>query len=95
MDAEDHGLSTQHAIAMVKLQPDQMVAAWSTDFLDTVDTPVTDDEAKARLARNMQTAASISLRGTPTFIWRNHDGSVGRLDGVPQDVDGMIRSIGS
>jgi len=30
----------------------------------------------------MAAAEQIRLRGTPTFLWRNRDGSEGRLDGI-------------
>jgi thiol:disulfide interchange protein DsbG len=95
LDAEDHGVSTRHAIAMVKEQPDTMVRAWQRNTLDSDQSAVSDDDAEARLQYNMQAAKLISLAGTPTFVWQNHDGSMGRLDGVPRDVAAMIKSIGS
>ena len=42
---------------------------------------------------NMQVANEIRLRGTPTFIWRNRDGSEGRLEGVANDFGALIAEL--
>ena len=51
-------------------------------------------DADARLAANMQAAEGIGLRGTPTFVWRKADGTEGRADGIPGDLDALVASIG-
>lgn len=42
----------------------------------------------------MAAVAAIGLRGTPTFVWRKADGTEGRTDGLPSDVDAFIASVG-
>ena len=42
---------------------------------------------------DMQVANEIRLRGTPTFIWRNRDGSEGRLEGVANDFGALIAEL--
>lgn len=91
LDAEDHGLSTAHALMMVGQASERMVSAWKSGALDG--TPSAG--AAAKLQQNMDLASLISLRGTPTFLWESQDGSLGRLDGVPTDVAAFIKSIRS
>ena len=50
--------------------------------------------ADQRLSANMAAVAAIGLRGTPTFVWRKADGTEGRADGLPNDVDALVASIG-
>jgi thiol:disulfide interchange protein DsbG len=90
LDYEDRGRSTPAAEIMVTQPADRMVAAWSGQQL--VGTPPA--SAPAVLHANMAAAAAIQLKGTPTFVWQKSDGSVGREDGIPNDVAGMIASIG-
>ena len=90
LDPEDHGQSTIAAKAMLSLPADAMVAAWRDRRLNVP----TDPAAGQMLAANMAAAESIRLRGTPTFIWRKTDGTEGRADGLPKDVEGMISSVG-
>jgi thiol:disulfide interchange protein DsbG len=90
LDYEDQGRSTPAAEIMVSQPADRMVAAWTDQQL--VGTPPA--SAPAILHTNMAAAAAIQLKGTPTFIWQRSDGSVGREDGIPNDVAGMIASIG-
>ena len=45
------------------------------------------------LGTNMAVAQGIGLRGTPTLIWRNKDGSEGRSDGLPSNLDTIIASL--
>ena len=91
LDYEDQGRSTLAAKAMLSLPADRMVAAWGSNGLDG---PV-DPAADQRLAANMATAQAIGLRGTPTFVWRRHDGTEGRSDGIPDNIDALIASLGS
>ncbi len=91
LDAEDNGLSTRNAISLVSEPSDHMVIAWKTGRVTGSASP----DAGARLNANMAAAASIQLQGTPTFVWRKTDGTVGRLDGVPPDVNALIASVGS
>ncbi len=90
LDREDDGLSTRAALNLVSLPSDQMVTAWENGR--TTGTPAAD--ASTRLQSNMAAAAAIHLQGTPTFIWRKPDGTEGRLDGIPQDIGGLVASIG-
>lgn len=90
LDHEDQGRSTLAAKAMLSLPPDAMVVAWGGNKLNGP----ADPGADARLIANMQAAESIGLRGTPTFVWRKRDGSEGRADGIPGDLDALVASIG-
>jgi len=88
LDHEDQGLSTTRAEAMLGLPREQMVAAWASNQLAG---PVEVD-AVASLQANMMAADRIGLVGTPTFIWRKADGSEGRADGIPADLEAMVAS---
>jgi len=88
LDHEDQGLSTTRAEAMLSLPREQMVAAWAGDQLTV---PV-EAGAVASLQANMMAADRIGLVGTPTFVWRKADGSEGRADGIPADLEAMIAS---
>ena len=37
-------------------------------------------------------AAAIALRGTPTLIWRKADGTEGRVDGMPTNIEAVLAS---
>jgi thiol:disulfide interchange protein DsbG len=91
LDYEDQGRSTAAALAMVSKSADQMVTAWSRGDLKG---PAGADAA-ARLGVNMAAAEEIGLRGTPTVVWRKADGSEGRVDGLPDDWNAVIGSMGS
>lgn len=91
LDYEDQGRSTVAAKAMLSLPPDAMVAAWGGNKLDG---PAS-EEAAPRLAANMLAAEAVGLRGTPTFVWRKRDGSEGRADGIPGDLDDLVASMGA
>lgn len=90
LDYEDEGRSTKAALAMLTKPVDQMVQAWSRGDLNG---PAS-KEADEKLRRNMAAAESIGLRGTPTVIWRKADGSEGRIDGLPEDWNAVISSMG-
>lgn len=91
LDYEDEGRSTKSALAMLSKPADQMATAWSRGDLNGP--PL--NGAEELLRRNMAIAEAIGLRGTPTVIWRKQDGSDGRVDGLPEDWDAVITSIGS
>jgi len=88
LDHENQGLSTARAEAMLGLPREQMVAAWAGNQLAG---PV-EAGAVASLQANMMAADRIGLVGTPTFIWRKADGSEGRADGIPADLEAMVAS---
>jgi thiol:disulfide interchange protein DsbG len=91
LDYENDGRSTKSALAMMSKAADQMATAWSRGDLNG---PAS-QEAEELLRRNMAIAEAIGLRGTPTVIWRKKDGSEGRVDGLPEDWNAVIASIGS
>ena len=88
LDHEDQGLSTARAEAMLSVPRGQMVEAWAGNKLAG---PV-EAGAVASLQANMMVADRIGLVGTPTFVWRNADGSEGRADGIPADLEAMVAS---
>jgi thiol:disulfide interchange protein DsbG len=90
LDYEDQGRSTPAAELMVSQPGDRMVAAWMDQQL----VGTAPASAAAALHRNMMAAASMQLKGTPTFVWQKADGSAGRVDGLPADLARMIASIG-
>ncbi len=88
LDYEDQGLSKTRAEAMLGLPREQMVEAWAENRL----TGPADAGAIVSLQANMMVADWIELKGTPTFIWRKADGSEGRVDGIPADLEAMVAS---
>ena len=88
LDHEDQGLSTVRAEAMLGLPREQMVAAWTENRLGGP----AEAGAVASLQDNMMAADRIGLKGTPTFVWRKADGSEGRADGIPPDLEAMVAS---
>lgn len=90
LDRDGQGPSTIAAKAMLSLPQESMVGAWGSNTLGTQAEPVAD----GRLAGNMLAAKAIGLRGTPTLVWRKSDGTEGRADGLPKDLDGLIASVG-
>jgi thiol:disulfide interchange protein DsbG len=90
LDQKNQGRSTVAAKAMLSLPPDQMITSWEASKL----TGPADQAADTRLASNMAVAEAIGLRGTPTFVWRRADGSEGRSDGLPDNLETIIASMG-
>ena len=88
LDHEDQGLSTARAEAMLSLPRGQMVDAWAGNKLAGPAEP----GAVASLQANMLAADRIGLVGTPTFVWRKADGTEGRADGIPADLEAMLAS---
>lgn len=91
LDREDAGRSTLMAKAMLSLPSDAMVTAWIGNKLTKAAEPAVD----LRLAANQAAAGTIGLRGTPTILWRKADGTEGRADGLPSNLDALVASIGS
>lgn len=89
LDREDAGRSTLMAKAMLSLPRDAMVAAWSGNKLANAAEPAAD----LRLSANQAAASTIGLRGTPTILWRKADGTEGRADGLPSNLDALVASI--
>ena len=93
LDYEDQGRSTIAAKGLLSLPAGQMVEAWRNQM--TTPLPAVGPQASVQLAKNMAAAEALRLRGTPTFIWEKADGSVGRADGIPNDLDALVASIRS
>ena len=89
LDHQNAGHSTTDSLAMLSRPADQMVAAWSRGNLQGAP----DAEAAPRLRLNMEAAQALRLRGTPTLLWRRADGSEGRADGMPNDIDALVASM--
>ena len=93
LDYEDQGRSTIAAKSLLSMPVGQMVEAWRNQMATPL--PPAGSEASVQLAKNMAAAEALQLRGTPTFVWEKADGSVGRADGIPNDMDALIASIRS
>ena len=91
LDPEDQGQSTRSALALLSKPADQLVPAWQAGSANIAPSP----EAAERLRANMAIAQAIGLNGTPTFIWRKPDGSEGRIDGIPTNIDALVSSVAS
>ena len=91
LDYEDQGRSTVAAKSLLSLPAGQIVEAWRNQM--TTPLPPIGPEASVQLAKNMAAAEALRLRGTPTFIWEKADGTAGRADGIPNDLDALIASI--
>ena len=91
LDYEDHGQSTKSALALLSKPADQLLTAWQTGDVGGPISP----EAPNKLRQNMGIAEAIGMKGTPTFVWRKTDGTVGRIDGLPTDVSALVSSVGS
>jgi thiol:disulfide interchange protein DsbG len=89
LDHQNAGRSTTESLAMLSKPGEQMVAAWSRGDLQGPQAV----DAAARLRGNMEAAKTIGLRGTPTLVWRRADGTEGRQDGMPSDVDALVASM--
>jgi hypothetical protein len=91
LDPEDQGQSTRSALALLSKPADQLVPAWQVGNVNGAPIPA----AAERLRANMAIAQAIGLNGTPTFIWRKPDGSEGRIDGIPTNIDALVSSVAS
>jgi len=90
LDYEDKGQSTRSALALLSKPAEQMAAAWQAGSVNDSPSPLAAD----RLNGNMAIAQAIGLQGTPTLVWKKTDGTEGRLDGLPNDVQALLASIG-
>ncbi|MGC9271635.1 hypothetical protein [Acidiphilium sp.] len=90
LDYEDHGMSTPEAKIMLSQPARQMAADW-------IDRGLAGEQASpgasAKLAYNMSLARAIDLKGTPTLLWHEANGSVGRSNGLPSHLTDFIASI--
>lgn len=90
LDHEDDGRSTRSALALLAKAPAEIPGAWQRGETSGPST----SEAQQRLSANMAIATAIGLQGTPTLIWRAHDGKAMRIDGVPTDIGALLTSAG-
>ena len=97
-DHETGGHSTPAALAMLSVTPrDDMAPRWMADWRDWAGqdpSNVALADAYAALRRNAAAAKAIGLRGTPTFLWAKPDGSDGRMEGAPGDLNGLLAVVG-
>ena len=91
LDPEDGGQSTRSALALLSRPAGELVSAWQAGNVTGTPSP----DAPDRLRANLAIAEAIHLQGTPTFIWRKPDGTEGRLDGIPTNVEELVASVGS
>jgi hypothetical protein len=91
LDYEDRGQSTRSALALLSDSPGRIVAAWQSGSENN--TPNAD--AQGLLAKNMQIAQALGLKGTPMLWWRKSNGSAAHLDGVPTNVSQFVAGLGS
>lgn len=89
LDQEEGGRSVRASLAMLSVPPDRMVQAWAAGKLDGPAAP----DAQAKLAGNRAASEQLGLRGTPTLVWRKADGSDGRADGLPADLNALAASM--
>ena len=90
IDYENQGQSTKSALAMLSKPSNEMVGAWRAGDLKGVP----DASAAVKLRANMAAAEAVQLRGTPTLVWRKQDGSEGRANGLPADLNTLLNSLG-
>lgn len=90
LDYEDNGMSTPRAKIMLSQPARQMAADW-------IDRGLAGEQASpgasAKLAYNMSLARAIDLKGTPTLLWHETNGGVGRSNGLPSDLGSFVASI--
>lgn len=90
LDHEDQGRSTRSALALLSKAPSDIPGSWQRGDTSGPSTP----DGQQRLAGNMAIATSIGLKGTPTLIWKDHDGKALRIDGIPTDIGALLTSVG-
>jgi thiol:disulfide interchange protein DsbG len=91
LDYEDKGQSTRSALALLSNPSEQIVSSGQAGKTEGPSAPAAAD----RLRINMAISNAIQLHGTPTFVWRKSDGTEGRMDGLPTNVEALVASIGS
>jgi thiol:disulfide interchange protein DsbG len=90
IDYENQGKSTKDALALLSKPADRMVQTWRAGDLHGDSAPAAAD----KLRTNMKIAGMVGLRGTPTLVWQKSDGTEGRVDGLPANLDAILSSIG-
>lgn len=91
LDYEDHGQSTQSALALLSDAPDRIVSAWRSGSENNAPSA----DASALLRKNMKIAEAVGLKGTPMLWWRKPDGSEAHLNGMPANVAQFVADLGS
>ncbi|GAP25964.1 MULTISPECIES: DsbC family protein [unclassified Gluconobacter] len=94
-DHENKGASTPAAQQMLSAKPHDMAALWNQidDLGHAVPGHATSDTAGASLMLNLSAAHSIGLRGTPTFVWKDRNGTPHVEAGLPDDLDAFLASL--
>jgi thiol:disulfide interchange protein DsbG len=90
LDYEDKGQSTRSALALLSNPSEQIVSSWQAGKTEGPSAPAAADHLRV----NMAISNAIPLQGTPTFVWRKSDGTEGRMDGLPTNVEALVASIG-
>jgi len=96
-DYENGNRSTPAADALIAAGRTGMDTAWRR-IMDGDMPPEnveTDPTAPAQLALNMSAAHAISIRGTPTLVWRDHGGQSHTQAGLPDDLEAFLKAIAS
>ncbi|MBS0965832.1 DsbC family protein [Acetobacter okinawensis] len=95
-DHENSGASTPAATALLSAVPYEMEAAWQKiiDLHHVADDMPRTADAALHLQANMATANAIGVRGTPTLVWRDKAGVSHVTEGLPRDVEQLVRGLG-
>jgi len=96
-DYENGNRSTPAADMLISAGPQKMGDAWQqimTGEKSALDTP-TDPTVPAQLVSNMAAAHAVSIRGTPTLAWRDHNGHPHTQAGLPDDLEAFLKAIAS
>ncbi|WP_336718586.1 DsbC family protein [Asaia bogorensis] len=96
-DYENGNRSTPAADMLISAGSQKMGAAWQQIMAGgkgVADTRI-DPTAPAQLVSNMAAAHAISIRGTPTVAWRDHEGHSHTQAGLPDDLETFLKAIAS
>ncbi|GAB3588837.1 thioredoxin domain-containing protein [Acetobacter peroxydans] len=95
-DHENGHASTPAATALLSVVPYEMEPAWRKiiDLHHVADDMPRTDVAALHLQQNMDVAHAIGVRGTPTLIWRDKAGVSHVTEGLPGDVERLVREMG-
>ena len=94
-DYENHAASTPAAIAMLSVPSDAMVPLWHRIMAQghaPADVTISDN-AQATLKLNLDAAHAIGVRGTPTIVWSDRNGTPHQEAGLPDDVDRFVAGL--
>lgn len=94
IDHETQGRSTPAAEHMLTLKPDEMATDWLEHWQDWAQGNAAGKVDPHKLRNNQAAARAIKLAGTPTLVWLQPDGTEGRLNGVPADLDRFLQQVG-